>query len=72
MGSSSKRRQTFSKMTREQAVREKRANKQEKKNEKKLAAAEGAEPVPAEAYDDSDNLNAPSRYRTAEGGPNRA
>lgn len=52
MGSSSKRRQTFSKMTREQAVREKRANKQEKKQEKKLAAAalaaEGVAPASAE------------------------
>lgn len=56
MGSSSKRRQTFAKMTREQAVREKRAQKQEKKNEKKLAAAaqasEAAESTePAESPD---------------------
>ena len=48
MGSSSKRRQTFSKMTREQAVREKRAQKQEKKNERKLAAALAAEGVPVD------------------------
>jgi hypothetical protein len=39
MGSSSKRRQTFSKMTRERAVKERRALKQEKKDEKKAAAA---------------------------------
>lgn len=39
MGSSSKKRQTMQKMTRERAVKEKRALKQEKKDEKKLAAA---------------------------------
>lgn len=43
MGSSSKRRQTFSKMTRERAVKEKRAAKQEKKDERKRLAAEAAE-----------------------------
>ena len=43
MGSSSKRRQTFSKMTRERAVKEKRAAKQEKKEERKRLAAEAAE-----------------------------
>lgn len=36
---SGKRRQTFSKMTRERAVKEKRERKQEKKDEKKAAAA---------------------------------
>jgi hypothetical protein len=39
MGSRAKNRQTFSKMSREQAVREKRALKAEKKSEKKEAAA---------------------------------
>jgi hypothetical protein len=39
MGSSSRRRQTFSKMTRERAVKEKRALKQEKKQERKAQAA---------------------------------
>ena len=39
MGSSSKKRQTFAKMTRERMVKEKRALKQEKKEAKKLAAA---------------------------------
>jgi hypothetical protein len=38
--SSSKKRQTMAKITRERAVKEKRARKQEKKDEKKLAAAE--------------------------------
>jgi hypothetical protein len=43
MGSSSKKRQTFAKMTRERMVKEKRALKQEKKEAKKLAAAIDAE-----------------------------
>lgn len=52
MGSSSKRRQTFSKMTRERAVKERRELKQEKKDEKKRVAAEaraeeGADGTPA-------------------------
>ena len=51
MGSSSKRRQTFSKMTRERAVKERRELKQEKKDEKKRVAAaaraeEGADGTP--------------------------
>ena len=55
---SSKRQTTFAKMQREQAVKEKRRLKQEKKDEKKLAAAElaaGVEPGaadPAPAADD--------------------
>lgn len=40
MASSSKRRQTMAKMTRERTVRERRALKQEKKDEKKQAAAD--------------------------------
>jgi hypothetical protein len=40
MSSSSKRRQTFSKMTRERAVKERRERKQEKKEERKQAAAD--------------------------------
>ena len=39
MGSSSKKRQTFAKMTRERMVKERRALKQQKKDAKKLAAA---------------------------------
>jgi hypothetical protein len=43
MGSSSKRRQTMAKMTRERALQEKRERKQQKKDEKKeMAAAERA------------------------------
>lgn len=38
---SAKKRQTFEKMNRERAVREKRARKQEKKEQRKLAAAQG-------------------------------
>lgn len=43
MGSNSKRQQTMAKMTRERAVKEKRARKQEKKDERKLAAAAALE-----------------------------
>jgi ribosome assembly protein YihI (activator of Der GTPase) len=43
MGSSSKRRQTMAKMTRERALQEKRERKQQKKDEKKEAAARAAE-----------------------------
>jgi len=39
MSSSTKKRQTMAKMTRERELREKRVRKQEKKDEKKLAAA---------------------------------
>jgi hypothetical protein len=42
MGSSSKRRQTMAKMTRERALQEKRERKQEKKELKKQLAAEEA------------------------------
>ena len=47
MSPGSKKRQTFSKMTRERAVKEKRERKQEKKDEKKAAAAAAS----AEAVD---------------------
>jgi hypothetical protein len=40
---SSKRQQTMAKMARERAVKERRARKQERKRERKLAAAEGGE-----------------------------
>lgn len=55
MGSSSKRRQTFSKMTRERAVKERRQLKQEKKDEKKraAAAAESGETVEPTAEDEN-------------------
>lgn len=45
MSSSSKKRQTMAKMTRERAVKEKRAQKQERKDERKLAAAAGTADV---------------------------
>ena len=48
VGMSAKKRQTFAKMTRERAVKEKRARKLEKKEEKRLAAEEG---TGAEAVD---------------------
>ncbi|MGE5690613.1 MAG: hypothetical protein ACM33B_08650 [Pseudomonadota bacterium] len=54
MASSSKKRTTFMKMSRERELAEKRARKQEKKDAKKLAAAEAAaekaagEDVPAD------------------------
>jgi hypothetical protein len=43
MGSSSKKRQTMAKMTRERLVKEKRALKLEKKERKKQAAAAGGQ-----------------------------
>jgi hypothetical protein len=46
MSSSAKRRQTLAKMTRERAVKERRALKAEKKELRKQAAAEGTEEVP--------------------------
>ena len=53
---SSKRQTTMAKMMREQAVRERRARKQEKKDERKQAALEQAtdpeQAVPAEPADD--------------------
>jgi hypothetical protein len=58
MGSSSKKRQTMAKMTRERAVKEKRERKQEKKDEKKAAAAmardieAGDSPLPAATLSD--------------------
>jgi hypothetical protein len=53
MGSSSKRRQTMAKMTRERALQEKRERKQQKKDEKKeMAAAE-------QAAGDSDVVESP-------------
>jgi hypothetical protein len=39
MSSSSRKRQTFAKLTRERTVKERRARKQEKREEKKQAAA---------------------------------
>jgi hypothetical protein len=44
MASSSKRQTTMAKLAREQAVRERRTRKQQKKDERKQAAAEGANP----------------------------
>jgi hypothetical protein len=48
MGSSSKKRQTFAKMTRERMVKERRALKQQKKDAKKLAAAMESTPEAAD------------------------
>jgi hypothetical protein len=62
MGSSSKKRQTFAKMTRERMVKEKRALKQEKKEAKKLAAAIeaeiGAGPVVSPDVDEDGQIGA--------------
>ncbi len=53
MASSSKRQTTMAKIQREQAVKAKRARKQEKKEDRKLAAAAGnAEPLADEAVED--------------------
>jgi len=46
-----KSRQTFEKLKREQAVREKRARKQERKEAAKIAKAEGLLPPPDEPLD---------------------
>jgi hypothetical protein len=58
MGSSSKKRQTMAKITRQRELQERRAQKQEKKELKKQAAAERAKAadttVPAEAVDDDE------------------
>jgi hypothetical protein len=48
MSSNSRKRQTFAKLTRERAVKEKRARKQEKKDEKRLEAAALRNPEPVE------------------------
>jgi hypothetical protein len=45
MASNSKKRQTFAKLTRERMVKEKRAKKQEKKDEKRLEAAALRDPT---------------------------
>ena len=49
MASSSKKRQTIAKFTRERAVQEKRARKHDKKQEKKLAAAAARDGETSEA-----------------------
>jgi len=70
MASNSRKRQTFAKLTRERTVQEKRAKKQEKKDEKRLAAAAlrdantdgaGAEDVTPEI--DEDEVRRLSRLR---------
>jgi hypothetical protein len=45
MGSSAKRRQTFSKVSRERELKERREAKRQKKADRKAAAAEAAEPT---------------------------
>jgi hypothetical protein len=58
--SPSKKRQTMGKMTRERELRERRAMKQEKKDGKKLAAAEGfADPIDGSEVAVEDPLEAP-------------
>lgn len=59
MGSSSKKRQTMAKMNRERAVKEKRALKAEKREAKKLAAAEGGTLDLEAVEDERVNLNDP-------------
>ena len=52
MGSSAKKRQTFSKMTRERALQEKREAKRQKKADRKAAAAGGGEATPVDEAGD--------------------
>ena len=67
MGSSSKKRQTFAKLTRERLVAERRAKKQEKRDEKRQAAAAAREPNADEATSspqiDEDEVRRLSRQR---------
>jgi hypothetical protein len=57
MGSSSKRRQTMAKLSRERALQEKRERKQEKKELKKQLAAEARGEADGEVPADSDNAD---------------
>ena len=59
MGSSTKRRQTMLKLDRERKLREKRALKQEKKAEKKLAALNGGDVTENNLDGDESTLDAP-------------
>ena len=59
MGSSTKRRQTMLKLERERKLREKRALKQEKKAEKKLAALNGGDVTESNLDGDESTLDAP-------------
>ena len=67
MSSSSRKRQTFAKLTRERTVKEKRAKKQEKKDEKRLEAAalrgETAEPDTSTVEIDEAEVRRLSRQR---------
>jgi hypothetical protein len=56
MGSSAKKRQTFSKMTRERALQERREAKRQKKADRKAAAAEGM----SEPTDEASTVATPS------------
>ena len=58
MSSRSKARQTFSKMTRERMIKERRALKQEKKDEKKQAAAVAREAQATEGAPSADVADA--------------
>ena len=53
---SGKKRQTFDKINRERAVKEKRARKQEKKDQRKLAAQAELEGGGAVALDEAEDL----------------
>ncbi len=60
MSSSSKKRSTMAKMTRERTVKERRALKQEKKDERKLAAARGEAGVTEPIESEETPLESPS------------
>jgi hypothetical protein len=66
MASSSKRQTTMAKIAREQAVREKRARKQEKRDDKKQAAADAltaeaeGEPEGGETDEELDGVDTPA------------
>jgi hypothetical protein len=67
VASNSRKRQTFAKLTRERAVKEKSARKREAKEEKRLAAAAASEPVvddkPSPPEIDEDEVRRLSRLR---------
>jgi hypothetical protein len=65
MGSSSKKRQTMAKMTRERTLQERRAQKQQKKDEKKAArSANGDGTVPSQPGDDETGSGLPAPAET--------
>lgn len=69
MGSSSKRQTTMAKMARERALQERRALKQQKKEERKAARAEGIDPLaPSETTAEGEAAGETPDGQT-EGGP---